>query len=113
MKIIPFGKQRNQYSGVSAYAEILEEIRDTSDEDLDESFDTPMESQSPGRTKIDEVQKAIEGAVGEPSLDNLMIILAAIGMSQIGVKVSDDGSHLAINGIIDFSEPESKISKKD
>jgi len=114
MKIVPFGKQKGQDNGLSAYADLLEDTSAPEEEEInDGGFDTPMESQSPGRTKIDEVQAAIEGVVGEPSLDNLMIILAAIGMSQVGIKVADDGSNLSISGIIDFSEPESKISKKE
>lgn len=109
MQIVPFGKQKGQDNGLSVISDLLEDtgvIPDT-------TFDTPMESQSPGRTKIDAVQAAIEEAVGEPSLDNLMIILAAIGMSKINISVAEDGGNLSVSGVIDFTEPEEKISKKD
>ena len=107
MKIIPFGKKRDQQDVLSVFSDHL-------DGEAEESlFDSSSNSSSPGRTKIDEVQRAIEGIVGEPSLDNLMIILAAIGMTQIGIKVSGDNSSLSVSGVIDISEPDTKISKKD
>ena len=106
MKIIPFGKQKEQGGDLSTYANLFEEKSDgTKDDD---------EGVLKSSTKIDEIQDAITQSVGEPSLDNLMIILAAIGMSQISMKVSQDGSSIAISGIIDFSDPEEeKIGRKE
>jgi hypothetical protein len=117
MKIVPFGKRKGQDNGLSVYSGLLEGIGISSEEEVGEEEDgtieTPMEALSPGRTKMDEVQEAIEGVVGNPSLDNLMIILGAIGMSKINMQVADDGSHLSVSGIISFSKPDEKISKKD
>lgn len=107
MKITPFGKQKGQESGLSAYANLFEEKSDSPEK---ENANNDVES----HTKIDEVQDAIIQVVGEPSLDNLMVILAAIGMSQISIKMSQDGSSIAVSGIIDFSEPEEeKIGRKE
>jgi len=111
MKIVPFGKQKGQEDEFFVYADLLEDTGISTDKDS--AFDLPAGSQSPGKTKIDEVQSAIENVVGEPSLDNLMIILAAIGMSKIGMNLSEDGSSLSVSGIISFTAPEEKISKKE
>lgn len=108
MKITPFGKLKGQDSGMSAYANLFGDQSDDSGEDM--NSDDGMQN----HTKIDELQDAIEQVVGEPSLDNLMIILAAIGMSQLNIKVSQDNSSLSVSGIIDFSEPEEeKIGRKE
>lgn len=116
MKITPFGKQKGQQDGLSVYADLLGgDMVDVGDEaaDAGESIETPMEAQAPQDSLIDDVQTAIEGVVGEPSLDNLFVILSAIGMSQVNIKVAEDGSSLSVSGIIDFSDPEAKIIKKD
>jgi hypothetical protein len=114
MKIVPFGKWNGQNNRISIFSNLLgDEELSFGDTEEDGTFEAPMESQSTGKTKIDDVQLAIEKVVGEPSIDNLMIILAAIGMSKISIQVNEDGSHLSVSGIIDFTEPDSKISKKE
>ena len=117
MKIIPFGTKKGQNYGMPVYADLMENKLATDDSSEEgeggDTFLSSMDNRSPGRSKIEEVQESIEQIVGEPSLDNLMIILAAIGMSQIGIKVSNDGSSLSVTGIINFDEPDSKINRKD
>lgn len=122
MKITPFGKVKNEYSVISnlldselSTEEENDEInnRDEDSESDKNSDEDSLESSSPGKIKILKVQEAIEEIVGEPSIDNLMIILSAIGMKSISLKVSEERNNLSVSGIIDFSEPDNKISKKD
>jgi len=112
MKILPFGKRKGQVED-SSYSPTVPDAKNDKEIMPNQPANNATMNFQNNSTKIDEVQNAIIRSVGEPSLDNLMVILAAIGMSGIKLSVSEDGSSLSVSGIIRFSDKEEKITKKD
>lgn len=112
MKLVPYGKRKDQENSYLFSSNILNDM--PSDNHIDEKeSEEIINDSSPGREKIEKIQEAIEDVIGEPSFDGLMLILSAIGMTNIKINIDNDGTTLSVSGVINFSEPEEKISKKE
>lgn len=124
MKIVPFGKKRDQKSlPISSTLEKLAQVQEPAapEENAEPAIaETPTDNlnsnESPqmdaSTQKLEEIEKAIDTILGGPSLDNLMLLLTAIGMSKISISVSEDKTKLSISGIINLSEEDTKIKKE-
>lgn len=109
MKIIPYGKNEDYFDAVVNASLDNLPSKDKEDEIAEklEEDSTPADQE----TKVQQMEDAISEILGEPSLDNLMIILTAIGMSKISLSMSEDKTHLSVAGIISLSE-DKKIKKE-
>lgn len=109
MKIIPYGKNEDYFDAVIKAG--LEDLtpKDEEDEIVEKSEDESMSTEQ--ETKVQKMEDAISEILGEPSLDSLMVILTAIGMSKISLSMAEDKTHLSVAGIISLSE-DKKIKKE-
>jgi hypothetical protein len=100
MKITPFGKMRTDEIIIA---------QSFFDSDSDVAEKNTLEDVQP-QDDANKIQEMIRETVGKPSLDNLVTILESIGMSDISLKKSADGTVLSVSGVIRLSE-DSKIRK--
>jgi hypothetical protein len=116
--IVPYGKSKNtssldKYSLFSAMEEETEVEEPVEEAPVGVAEEAPAEvdtiSEDVG--KVDQVEKFLNETLGGPTLDNLMVVLTAIGMSKISISVSEDKSSLSVSGAIDLAD-DNKIKKE-
>jgi len=121
MRIIPYGKATgfSATSNINDFVQTDEQADEQVEEQVQETqaVDNGTQSESDKslsteqKSKVQQIENAIDDILGEPSLDSLMIVLSAIGMSKISLSMSEDQSHLSVTGIINLSE-DKKIKKE-
>jgi len=114
--IVPYGKSNNTSSlekfslfSVLEEEDQMEEVEETpvvSDE-ISAEPDTITEDVG----KVEQVEQFLSENLGGPTLDNLMIVLTAIGMSKISINLSEDKSSLSVSGVINLAD-DNKIKKE-
>jgi hypothetical protein len=113
MKIIPYGNSNSYLDYVTQSSIVSVPQSEETSEDVEaEEVSTEPEETDGREKKIKSMENAIAEILGEPNLDNLMIILTAVGMSKLSFSMSEDNSHLSVAGIIDLSEDDGKIKKE-
>jgi hypothetical protein len=124
MELTPFGNRKNTdgpYKQVQSMFDLS--TSDVEEESEPSGFDEPSEtegdfdavddgSMQEDASKIKQVEESLSSILGEPSLDNLMVILTAIGMGKISMSLSEDNSSLSVSGIIELTG-DNKIKKDD
>ena len=120
--IVPYGKSKNtassleRYSLFSQYEE--ESVAEEPTETIEETLEPPSEvdpatpdtiSEDVG--KVEQVEKYLNETLGGPTLDNLMVVLTAVGMSKISISLSEDKSSLSVSGAISLAD-DNKIKKE-
>lgn len=112
MRVIPFGKNEGYVDRILEAA--LDELRPEPEEVQEPEAVEPTSDEmlnADQQSKAQRMEEAIAEILGEPSLDSLMIILTAIGMSKISLSMAEDQAHLSVAGIISLSE-DKKIKKE-
>jgi len=104
MQITPFGKLKDD-----SFRSLADSLFPTSDEEDSDGEDGIPDSDDRGDI-IQNVENAISDVLGDPSLDNLMVILHAIGMSNVSLSLSDNNEKLSVSGVIELSSDQ-KIKK--
>jgi hypothetical protein len=120
MHLTPNGKGKDYQENIrrafsimdSEEAEIDTAIDDS--ENLDDSFQMSDDSNidSGDISKVKQVEDFLNETLGEPSLDNLMVVLTAIGLSKISLNLSEDGDQLSLSGTINLDSEDKKITKE-
>ena len=111
MKLVPFGKRKGQDSLATEASFLDNSISLDTVDDTAEVETEPSAELSDEIDKVQEVEKAISDVLGEATLDNLMIVLTAIGMTKISLSLAEDKSRLSVTGVINISGEE-KIEKE-
>jgi hypothetical protein len=114
--IVPYGKSKDseelkKYSLFNQFEEPeAEESLDDSGDALETGSDEGAITEDVG--KAEEVERYLNETLGGPTLDNLMIVLTAIGMSKISLSLSEDKSSLSVSGVIGLAD-DNKIKKEN
>jgi hypothetical protein len=119
MHLTPNGKVKNSTDDLTrafSIADSEEEIDLALDnsENLDDSFEMSDDSNiaSEDVSKVKQIEDCLNEILGEPTLDNLMIVLTAIGATKISLSLSENGDQLSMSGTISLSGEDKKITKE-
>jgi len=113
MKIVPFGKAEEYVDAVAQSGFESETMNlESQPEQQAPAAGKQVAAEGDRDAKVQKMEAAIAEILGDPNLDNLMVVLTAIGMSKISLSMAEDNSHLSVAGIIDLSEEDNKIKKE-
>jgi hypothetical protein len=112
--IVPYGKSKNTASSlerISIFSQFEEEIgvEKTIEETPEAASEEATTSEDVGKVK--QVEQYLNETLGGPTLDNLMVVLTAVGMYKISISLSEDKSSLSISGAINLAD-DNKIMKE-
>jgi hypothetical protein len=114
MIISPNGKRKDSEKELKLAFNFTEEAL-TDEEPIADSFESlsPQEGDKTftDDSKVLQVERALGDILGEPSLDNLMVVLNAIGLVNVNLSLKDEGK-LSLSGVIELEESDKKISKE-
>jgi len=119
MHLTPNGKVKNSEEDLTMAFSIggnEEEIDNALDdsENLDDSFNMSEDPNvdTEDISKVKQIEDCLNEILGTPTLDNLMIVLTAIGASKISLNLSEDGDTLSMSGTISLTGEDKKITKE-
>ena len=113
--IVPYGKSKNTGDSLKRYSLFNDaEEAPVADEApvVEEPSAEPQDTISEDLGKVEEVERYLNDSLGGPTLDNLMVVLTAIGMSKISISMSEDKSSLSVSGVINLAD-DNKIRKEN
>jgi hypothetical protein len=111
--IVPYGKSKNTASSLEKIS-IFSQFEDVGvEETVEEAPEAASEEVTTSEDvgKVKQVEQYLNETLGGPTLDNLMVVLTAVGMSKISISLSEDKSSLSISGAINLAD-DNKIMKE-
>jgi len=114
MLITPYGKKKESEKELKQAFSFGEEAM-TEEEPIADSFtdlapDSDSSNDFTDDSKVLQVERALGDILGEPSLDNLMVVLKAIGLENVTMSLKE--GKLNLSGVIELEESANKIKKE-